>query len=143
MSDPVVVIEEAQRTQIGEAMKLAWAQPISLEKLEELYELTLEKGYTRDCALHVRQQCPGIVDVFIEDWMVSFSFENQPGGLSRHITVAHRSGSFPSQVAVQTLATEFGFGDLEDENVFVYGEQCGSVFGVSVIEKIVPAKNLN
>lgn len=107
----VLIINEGIKALVQEAVAKARAQPVSLEKLEALAiepskegVLSLEdKGGKHERTEAVRLLIP-------MGYLCSISFEQQPVGLVRHLSVSvERPGFMPNPPVVKEIATLFGF----------------------------------
>jgi hypothetical protein len=113
----VLVIGEENRKNIQTAIEKARSNPVPWVLMKEIASPTP----THD--LHIDEVKRVIVDTIYESYptqsltlgnvRVAFSFEYQPAGLFRHLSVSvQRKGKLPHPEAVKMIALEFGFSDF-------------------------------
>ncbi len=105
-----LIINKDVRTQIKFAVERARAKPIPWSQLQA-YTLP---GNTREIKLGDRPKGFERVEsqfvVIPDGYRASFSFEEQPAGILRHLSVSVSTpGKLPSLEAFQIIAEEFGF----------------------------------
>lgn len=112
----VLLITVAVRAAILEAIDRARAEPVPLDVAMALRIADQSKTEVK---LSDRRpdapERPPTQNLLIPDgFEVAFSFEQQPMGLVRHLSVALHDapGKYPSPEAVAMIAREFGFGAL-------------------------------
>ena len=107
----VLVINERVRRAIAAMVERASKKPVPWEQMKRFvnfednknFELPLKDrppDFTRPESEHLR----------IGKYRIAFSFEQQPAGLLRHLSVSvPRVGRTPHPAAVEMIAREFGF----------------------------------
>src|SRR5215831_3978359 len=105
----VLYIDDEVRRAIARMVERARARPVPWELMRQCatddpsFELPLDRrppGLERPPSEHLR----------IGKYRVAFSFEEQPAGIFRHLSVSvPRAGKTPHPAAVGLLAQEFGF----------------------------------
>jgi hypothetical protein len=106
----VLVISDDDRQRIAEMIRRAREHPIPLE--------TLMAGAINPSKVNVQlaDRKPGFErppsdHMMLGTYRVAFSFECQPVGLVRHLSVSSASiDKVPAPVVVEMIANEFGFG---------------------------------
>lgn len=87
---------------------------------------------------------PPSQSILIPDgYQVAFSFEEQPGGIVRHISVAvegGNAGAVPMPAAVEMIAREFGFREFPPE-LFWIEEFRPGCYAVNVAELTEPRQD--
>jgi hypothetical protein len=112
----VLFIGEAEKAEIAAAVLAARARPIPLALLQEVaidaadkHTLTLsERQHARRIA-EIRRDYPS-QRLQLGTYTVSISFEQQPRGLFRHISISSRDpGKVPGERVVEMVLPAFGF----------------------------------
>jgi hypothetical protein len=139
----VLIISEKDRHNIQIAVNLARANPVPLEALEGLMNATpdhrLPFEETRaQLADEVYKRYP-TQSFLLGNVRVAFSFEYQPSGLMRHLSVAlnkPRSQKVPNYEVVKMVALEFGFSDFPPKKPYrIWSEEFEPKrFAVNIIE---------
>jgi hypothetical protein len=111
----VLFIGEAERAEIKAAVERARANPVPWEVLQGIIDLDgdespllpLEKRPKN--TKQVRQQYPS-QHLMLGTYHAAISFELQPAGLMRHLSVSSRlRGKVPGLEVMEMLLVEFGF----------------------------------
>jgi len=111
----VLIIGPEEQKTIDEAIAKARSKPIPLEVLKahgvfsskkhlELKNVTDEARASRQ--KHLAQQ------VQLGTYCCAISFEHQPLGLYRHISVSCKKGELPNPIALDMILEAFGFHDF-------------------------------
>lgn len=117
MSD-VLIIGDNERVAIGEAIRSALAKPMPWEKMRQLIvddrdnpsnTLTLDERPDHDRIDALRREYP-TYPVQLGSYVAAISFEEQPSGLFRHISISSvNPGKAPNEHAVRMVLEAFGF----------------------------------
>ena len=107
-----LILSEEKQKEIDAAVARAREKPMSLEEVKRLalppetIEVTLADQTQARLEKVTYSQCVEI-DV---GYMACISFEEQPAGLCRHLSVSvARRGRLPHELAVEMIAKAFGF----------------------------------
>jgi len=101
----VLIIDRRSRHRIAELIKRARRRPVPLE-------LTMQGSADASPTLMLkdRKQRPPSDHMMLGSYRVAFSFEHQPDGLMRHLSIsAPKVGTVPNEIALKMIAEEFGF----------------------------------
>lgn len=111
----ILVIGAEQQKQIDDAIARARAKPTPWGALEpdavndETNTLSLAERYEPDRVERVRREYPS-QRVVLGTYEAAFSFEHQPAGLLRHLSVASaRSDKVPGPPVMEMVCRAFGF----------------------------------
>ncbi|WP_439372899.1 hypothetical protein [Bradyrhizobium sp. DASA03120] len=114
----VLIIGEAEQAAIATAIRSALAKPMPWEKMRQLIvddrdnpsnTLTLDERPNADRIEALRREYP-TYPVQLGSYVAAISFEEQPNGLFRHISIASRNpGKVPNEHAAKMLLEAFGF----------------------------------
>lgn len=134
-----LIIGDEERAAIRAAIDHAAAHPISLETIKRL-RVTIPQG--RDLALADRPKDfkrPESEHVYLPGgYRASISFEQQPIGLCRHLSVSvDTPGRVPNMLAVGMIAEAFGFVAGMDRKIWVEEFDPGH-HAVNVVEPVLP-----
>lgn len=132
-----VMIDNTVRTAIKELVGKAFANPVSLESIKA--RIAAGENVTNPEARSAE------TDAFHDDlsliipsgYKVVFTVEEQPGGLSRHLSMSSPTpGRAPIPAAVQMVMDEFGF-ETPLQECFIYPETFQQNWvAINVIERI-------
>jgi len=137
----VLIITETHRRRIREMITAARARPVPWETmrpgavLDDKPVLTLAErvaGIERPPSQHI----------ILGTYRVAFSFEYQPAGLLRHLSVSsERPGKVPTPIVVERIAREFGFYDCAEQSAWLEEFDPGH-YAVNIVELVEPAAHL-
>ena len=108
-----LIIGEEQRAEIQRVRRHAEAHPFSRADLQRLIKTSVRIGNDPNftCTLPV-------------GFRVTFTIEEQPAGLCRHISVSvDTDGRWPSEAAVEMIMQEFGYRGGLKSALTVYPEE--------------------
>lgn len=138
-----LIIGDDERKAIGAAVERAAARPISLATIERDSKLVPQgKG---NLTLEDRAGVPGRPEsehVYLPGgYRASISFEEQPIGLCRHLSVSvDTAGMLPNMLAVGMIAEAFGFVAGMERQIWVEEFDPGH-HAINVVEPVMPAKS--
>jgi len=134
----VLFIGRRERERIASLIKRARRRPVSLDVVrrgasDASYTLMLKDrkpGFERPSSEHM----------MLGDHRVTFSFEYQPFGLCRHLSVSvPRPGRAPRFEVVEIIAKEFGFHEFPPAVGRVWMEEFDpGHMAVNIVELVVP-----
>lgn len=141
----LLIINAATKTAIAEAVRRARETPVPLAittqsaHVEHVHTLTLSDKAKRTYPPRPKpQQVP--IDY---GFMAMFSFEDQPAGLVRHLSISvDAKGKLPRPEAVAMIAREFGFQHVPpDGDCLFWSEEFEpGHFAFNVVEMAEPRK---
>jgi hypothetical protein len=115
---PVLVIGEYEKKQIKEALESARAKPMPWELMKDIVTddrekptmtLSLEERRNVELLAKAKKEYPSY-PVIMGQYMAAISFEEQPAGLMKHLSVSSKNkGMMPNEYVVQMICEEFGF----------------------------------
>lgn len=136
----VLVMGEKQRVEIKAAVERAAKHVVSLEEVKRLAKHVSETksgGVT-----HQGKEMPHTETVLIpQGFQVCFSFEMQPDGLCRHLSVGVEHG-VPHILAVGIIAEEFGFVDGAPRQFWTEEYEDGQL-AINIVELVVHSEKKN
>lgn len=145
----VLILTAEDRENISIAIRLARANPIPWDEIEKLAvdhkpQFDEKRAQLAD---EVYKKYPTQCFTF-GNISVAFSFEYQPAGFMRHLSVALANGrprAVPGYEVVKMLALEFGFSGFPPTNAYrIWTEEFESQrFAVNVIELDEPRESSN
>lgn len=114
----LLVIGPDQKAQIAALIAVAEANPVSLETVKRLVA-AMEAGEELPAGLN-----DGMTIVIPHGYEVTYTHEEQPGGMCRHMSVAvirpDNPNAMPSQAAMAAIMVGFGFvNDLRGCKIWV------------------------
>lgn len=119
----VLVIDEETRTRIKLAIEKARASPISWEAIKDIAQVDVGQ------MLKLADRKPNVIlpraeQVLLMGYRAAISFEHQPAGLFRHLSVSSdEKGKLPHPAAMSFIAKEFGFDWFPPSNGRVWLEE--------------------
>ena len=123
-----LLIDDKVRAAIEQAIEKAAANPMSLELAEEL-AMNVPQGKLilnlDDRKNDIKRPESIHVDIPV-GFRASITFENQPAGLCRHLSVSVDTlGSLPNMIAFDMIAEAFGFQAGAPRQMWVEEFSCG------------------
>ncbi len=114
----VLIIAENEKAAIAAAIRSALAKPMPWEKMRQLIvddsdnptnTLKLDERPDQDRMAALRREYP-TYPVQLGSYVAAISFEEQPSGLFRHISISSaHPGKAPNEHAVRMVLEAFGF----------------------------------
>lgn len=107
----VLVFDPATREAIQQAIDTARAHPMTLDAVMKIAKANEGLRTARHVSLdEAPTRRPAGASVQLGDYRAAISFEFQPPGLCRHLSISSpRAGTIPNMVALATIAAAFGF----------------------------------
>jgi hypothetical protein len=115
---PVLVIGEDERKQIKEALEQARAKPMPWILMKDIViddqdnptaTLNLDERRNVELLAKAKKEYPSY-PVIMGSYMAAISFEEQPAGLFKHLSVSSKNpGAVPNEHVVRMVCEEFGF----------------------------------
>jgi hypothetical protein len=130
------VIGADERAKIEELIALAQAEPITLAELEDWSKgFDPENPRSRDGKRTLPLKFT--IDLPV-GFTVTYTHEQQPPGLARHLSVSVEGGKLPNIVAVDMILKEFGFRQTVATADRVWPENYGAgLTAINVLEVMV------
>jgi len=138
----VLIITDRDRERIAALVAAARAHPVPWEALapaammSDTPTLTLDEVAAKAPPGWKRPTSRGLT---LGSYGVAFSFEVQPIGLLRHLSVSCKApGKLPTPIVVERIAREFGFFDCDARRTWIE-EYAPGRHAINVVELAEPA----
>lgn len=105
----VLIIDQAAQAAIKAAIERARDKPIPLDAINRI-AVPKDQEHVALADRHAKHYRPQSEMVQLGSYRVAISFEEQPHGLVRHLSIsAPKPGTVPNLPAIEMIAEEFGF----------------------------------
>lgn len=123
----VLVINEAARAGIAQVIERARARPVPMATSMALRiptpGATVTLADRHQTARDIQRPPVEQIELF-DGYQCAFSFEEQPTGMVRHLSIAvNNPGKVPMPAAVQMICQEFGFREFPPEYGRIWTEE--------------------
>lgn len=120
----ILVIGEQEEKNIKIAIEAARAKPLPWSVIKDIIDDTdtntlLLKDRKSEQLEEIRREYP-TQNVMLGTYRAAFSFEEQPAGMMRHLSVSsHHPDRLPGPEVMKVIASEFGFTGLRASRIWI------------------------
>lgn len=113
----ILAIGPREREKIADAIASARAKPTPWSAMEEIaigndtHTLSLDERGSPERIKEIRTEYPSY-SVMLGTYRCALTFEEQPAGMFRHLSVSTHPGQIPSEPVMGMICEAFGFSDF-------------------------------